>query len=211
MRKSTINVQSNMDALLDSIRASNNVPRLLLHSCCAPCSTYVIEYLSNYFSITVYYYNPNIYPEDEYRFRARQQEDFIKRFPVANQIDFIEGEYNPKLFLEAASGLEEEPEGGKRCERCFMLRLGESAKMASKLNFDYFATTLTISPLKNANLINEIGIKLGEEFGVEYLPSEFRKRNGFLRSTQLSKEYDMYRQDFCGCEFSMKQRESERK
>lgn len=178
------------------------LPSLLLHSCCAPCSTYVIETLSKDYSVCVYYFNPNIYPEEEYRFRVEEQKDFISKFPTANPVSFIEGEYNPSVFYDTVRGLEDEPERGARCTKCFELRLGETASKAKDLGYDLFATTLTISPQKDIRLINTIGKAIGQKIGVEYLESEFRKKNGYLRSIQITKEYGMYRQNYCGCEFS---------
>lgn len=182
------------------------VPSVLLHSCCGPCSSYVLEYLSQFFSVTVFYYNPNIYPEEEYRMRVREQERFIKEFPVEKPVSFIEGDYERDRFLDMAKGLEEEPERGKRCIKCYELRLQETAVRAKKGGFDYFTTTLSISPQKDAQILNAIGKRVSEKFGIAYLFSDFKKKNGFLRSTELSKIYGMYRQDYCGCEYSMRER-----
>jgi hypothetical protein len=181
-------------------------PALLLHSCCAPCSSYVLEYLSRYFRITVFYYNPNIYPDSEYLMRVREQQEFIRRFPAKYPIDFIEGAYDTARFYEMAHGMEELPEGGERCFRCYELRLRETAALAAERGYDYFTTTLSISPLKNADKLNEIGGMLAEEYGVSYLYSDFKKKNGYKRSTELSREYGMYRQDYCGCVYSWRQR-----
>lgn len=186
--------------------AGGAVPTLLLHSCCAPCSSYVLEYLSQYFCITVFYYNPNIYPEQEYRMRVREQQGFIRRFPAKYPISFVEGTYDTERFYEMAKGLEQLPEGGERCFRCYELRLQEAGEMAHEGGFDYFTTTLSISPLKNAQKLNEIGTRIGEELGVAYLQSDFKKKNGYKRSTELSKEYGMYRQDYCGCVYSYRER-----
>jgi hypothetical protein len=184
-------------------------PALLLHSCCAPCSSYVLEYLSQYFRITVFYYNPNIYPDSEYLMRVREQQEFIRRFPAKYPIDFIEGAYDTARFYEMAHGMEELPEGGERCFRCYELRLRETAALAAERGYDYFTTTLSISPLKNADKLNEIGGMLAEEYGVSYLYSDFKKKNGYKRSTELSREYGMYRQDYCGCVYSWRQRHEE--
>jgi hypothetical protein len=184
-------------------------PALLLHSCCAPCSSYVLEYLSQYFRITVFYYNPNIYPDSEYLMRVREQQEFIRRFPAKYPIDFIEGAYDTARFYEMAHGMEELPEGGERCFRCYELRLRETAALAAERGYDYFTTTLSISPLKNADKLNEIGGMLAEEYGVPYLYSDFKKKNGYKRSTELSREYGMYRQDYCGCVYSWRQRHEE--
>ena len=181
-------------------------PNLLLHSCCAPCSSYVLEYLSQYFKITVFYYNPNIYPAEEYRMRVKEQQEFIRRFPAKYPISFEEGEYDTARFYAIAKGLEQVPEGGERCFRCYELRLREAGELARVQGFDYFTTTLSISPLKNAEKLNEIGTRIGEEVGVRYLQSDFKKKNGYKRSTELSKEYGMYRQDYCGCVYSFQER-----
>ena len=184
------------------------MPTLLLHSCCAPCSSYCIEYLSQFFAITVFYYNPNIYPDEEYFHRVKEQQRFISEFPTKHPVSFIEGDFEKDRFYnEVARGLEQEPERGARCTKCFELRLGETAKRAAAEGFEYFATTLTISPQKNVELLNEIGEAMGRQYGVNYLATEFRKKNGYLRSTQISKEYDMYRQDYCGCVYSKQERE----
>ena len=200
------NYQLLLDKKLDELQRQGRVPKLLLHSCCAPCSSYVLEYLSNYFSITVFYYNPNIYPEEEYRKRVLEQQHFIERLPARHPISFIEGEYDEKRFYDTVRGHERDKEGGERCFRCYELRLREAAELAKERNFDYFTTTLSISPLKNAEKLNEIGTRIAEELGVTYLQSDFKKKNGYKRSTELSKEYGMYRQDYCGCIYSYRER-----
>lgn len=205
------NYQKELDKTLEGLRESGIVPRLFLHSCCAPCSSYVLEYLSEYFSITVFYYNPNIYPDEEYWKRVQEQKEFIARFPASHPIEFMEGRFEKEKFYQMARGLEEVPEGGERCFKCYELRLREAAEYARQLHMDYFTTTLSISPMKNAEKLNEIGKKLEKEYGVTYLVSDFKKRNGYKRSVELSKEYGMYRQDYCGCVFSMRERESQRK
>lgn len=177
-------------------------PSLLLHVCCAPCSSYVLEYLSEYFDITLYFYNPNISPEKEYTFRSDEVVRLISRMPCARDVKFVQAEYEYDRFLQMAEGLENENEGGARCFRCYRLRLEKSARYASDNGFDYFTTTLSISPYKNAEKLNSIGDELGQEYGVRYLFSDFKKKNGYKRSIELSKEYDLYRQDYCGCEFS---------
>lgn len=205
-----INYQKQLDQFLLHLQEKREVPRLLLHSCCAPCSSYVMEYLSDYFSITVFYYNPNITQESEYRHRVREEMRLIREMPVKYPISFLEGRYEPEKFLEASRGMEREPERGARCTECFRLRLEESAREAERGNFDYFTTTLTLSPLKNAPLLNQIGQEMGEKYGVPFLHSDFKKRNGYLRSLQLSKEYHLYRQDYCGCIFSKRERERQK-
>lgn len=203
------NYQKELDSILEGLARDGRVPRLLLHSCCAPCSSYVLEYLSMYFYITVLYYNPNIFPPSEYALRVREQESLISRMDFVYPVAFLEGSYRPETFYEAVKGLEGEPEGGKRCEKCYELRLLEAAKEAKAGDYDYFTTTLTISPLKSADKLNEIGRRLGTEYGVAYLPSDFKKRDGYKRSTQLSKEYGLYRQDYCGCVYSVRERSGE--
>lgn len=200
------NFQLQTDAVIAEHQRSGNVPTLLLHSCCAPCSSYVLEYLSSAFRITVLYYNPNIYPDEEYSKRVAEQQQFIARFPSRYPIGFIEGDFDKQRFYEMAAGLEDVPEGGERCARCYELRLREAAVYAKRLATDYFCTTLSISPLKNAEKLNEIGMALAEEYGVAYLVSDFKKKNGYKRSVELSREYGMYRQDYCGCVFSMRER-----
>lgn len=201
------NYQKELDQLILNIDANNKVPSLLLHSCCAPCSSSILEYLSQYFAITIYYYNPNIYPEEEYQFRAEEQRKFIQRTNPKYPIEFIEGAYEPQLFYDTVAGMEQMPEGGSRCHKCYKLRMRQAATVGRELGFDYFTTTLSISPHKNAVWINEIGEMLEEEFGIKHLPSDFKKKNGFKRSVELTNEYGMYRQDYCGCAYSLRDRE----
>lgn len=205
--KNNRNFQKEMDRLIEKNQAEGVVPTLFLHSCCAPCSSYVLEYLSQYFKITVYYYNPNIYPPEEYDERTKEVERLIRELPARYPISFLAGEYRPEQFYEAVRGYEKEPEGGERCSICFSLRLEEAARLAKEGNFDYFTTTLTISPMKDAARLNQIGEEMGEKYGVSYLDSDFKKKNGYKRSTELSREYHLYRQDYCGCVFSMQERE----
>lgn len=192
--------QKNMDALIQSL--GERRPRLLLHSCCGPCSSYVLEYLSDYFDITLFFYNPNIQPAEEYEKRLSAQKQLLERAKYKNPVAFLAGEYEPQRFFEAVKGLENCREGGARCEKCFELRLSKAAEIAKKGGFDYFATTLTVSPHKNAVLINEIGGRYQN-----YLPSDFKKREGYKRSIILSKEYELYRQGYCGCIFSKGERD----
>ena len=201
------NYQKELEKILVKLSLEKKTPSLLLHSCCAPCSSYVIEYLSQYFKITVFYYNPNIYPDEEYHLRAEEQKKFIADFPAENPVKFLEGEFAKDLFYQTVKGLEDVPEGGERCFLCYELRLRRSAETAKKLGLDYFTTTLSISPLKNAAKLNEIGFKLEEAYGVKYLPADFKKNNGYKRSVELSALYQMYRQDYCGCIFSKRERE----
>ena len=205
------NYQKILDETIAGLEERGEVPKLLLHSCCAPCSSYVLEYLSNYFYITVLYYNPNIYPEDEYYHRAVEQKRFIKEFPTIYPVTFVEGNFEPERFYETVKGYENIREGGERCFRCYELRLREAAEYAKKLNCDYFTTTLSISPMKNAAKLNEIGGRLAKEYGIPYLYSDFKKRDGYKRSTIISAEYGMYRQDYCGCVFSKREREEQKR
>ncbi len=196
------NYQKEMDLIIEQNQKDGIIPSLLLHSCCAPCSSYVLEYLSEYFSITVLYYNPNISPKEEYLHRLQEEKRLISEMIFKNAVSVLECDYNADEFFNVAKDYEQEPEGGKRCEKCFDLRLDFTAKTAKEKNFDYFATTLTISPLKNAPLINEIGEKLAEKYNVKYLCSDFKKKEGYKRSIILSREYNLYRQNYCGCIFS---------
>ena len=202
------NYQKELDRILDTISggpASGGAPpRLLLHACCAPCSSYVLEYLSAYFEITVFFYNPNIYPPREYEKRVAEERRLIGEMPFRNPVRFQEGTYDPECFFEAVKGLENEPEGGARCRRCFELRLSETARQAQAGGYDYFTTSLTISPLKNADVLNEIGEAKGREYGVSFLNSDFKKKDGYKRSIRLSEQYGLYRQNYCGCVFSVR-------
>ncbi len=237
------NYQKELDKIIEGLGAAEeSAPTLFLHSCCAPCSSYVLEYLRKYFRITVFYFNPNITEDAEYRKRAAEQKRLIAAynqqmtntvnsvressqvFDAAAQlqsgkrcaesggylIEVREGDYEPARFYETAKGLEQCPEGGERCFACYALRLRETAKQALAGHFDYFTTTLSISPLKNAAKLNEIGERLAEEYGVAWLPSDFKKRDGYKRSIELSGEYGLYRQDYCGCVYSRAERERQK-
>lgn len=195
------NFQKELEKKLQELQ-QQDVKHLLLHSCCAPCSSYVIEYLSRYFQITVFYYNPNISAEEEYRKRVLEQQRFIKEFPAKYPVDFVKGDYEPRVFFDTVKGYEQCKEGGERCFLCYELRLKKTAQLAAEKGYDYFTTTLTISPLKNSVKLNEIGLRLGEEYGVPYLLSDFKKKEGYKRSIELSKEYGLYRQNYCGCVYS---------
>ena len=197
-----INYQKELDGILTKLGQEQRVPTLLIHSCCAPCSSYVLEYLSEYFEITVFYYNPNIYPESEYTKRIVEQQKLIQDMNFKHPVSFMAGKYEKEKFYAMAAGMEHLKEGGARCMKCYELRLSEAAKQAAAGGFDYFTTTLSISPMKNAQKLNEIGVRVGKEHGVEYLVSDFKKKNGYKRSVELSKEYGLYRQDYCGCIFS---------
>lgn len=204
-----MNYQKQLEETIVRHEKAGEVPSLLLHSCCAPCSSYCLEYLSNYFRITVFYYNPNIYPEEEYHKRVEEQRRFIERLPAKHPISFVEGNFDKEQFYETVKGYEDCPEGGERCFKCYELRLEETAKLAKEMGMDYFTTTLSISPLKNADKLNEIGEKLGVIYDVAHLGSDFKKKNGYKRSVELSNEYGMYRQYYCGCVYSKAQRDRE--
>lgn len=199
-----INYQKELDKIIGSL--NGEVPTLLLHSCCAPCSSYVLEYLSTYFNITLFYYNPNISPAKEYQKRVLEVRRLISVLPATHAIQFQEGQYDTDRFFALSKGHEQEPEGGERCFACYALRLSQAAQAANAGGFDYFTTTLSISPYKNAQKLNEIGAALEKEYGVRYLYSDFKKNNGYKRSIALSAEYHLYRQDYCGCVFSKEER-----
>lgn len=199
-----VNYQKILDKTLEDIEKSGAEKSLLLHSCCAPCSSYVLEYLSNFFNITVLYYNPNIYPYEEYIYRKEEQKRLISEMNFKKSVSFMDCDYDNTLFNEVVKGFEAEPEGGKRCEKCFHLRLYKTAEIAKNNGFDYFTTTLTISPLKNAEILNKKGLEAEAEYGVSYLVSDFKKKNGYKRSIELSHKFSLYRQNFCGCIYSKK-------
>lgn len=230
MNQNNINYQKEFEKVINNLSDGEESPKLLLHSCCAPCSSYCLIYLRDYFDITSYFYNPNITGVAEYEHRLvelkrlaeilnenrvceKRGEEKSDEFRSASDratnselstcdIKVIGAEFDSGNFYDAVKGLEDVPEGGARCAKCFSLRLEKTAKVASEMGFDYFSTTLTISPLKNAALLNQIGYAMGEKYGVKWLPSDFKKKGGYQESIRLSKEYDLYRQDFCGCEFS---------
>lgn len=204
------NYTKELERLIQKLQQEGKVPRLLLHACCAPCSSAVLEYLSQYFAITLLYYNPNIAPLEEYQKREAELRRLVSQMKFIHPVELLPCQYDGQAFVQAARGLEGEPEGGKRCEACFRLRLRYTAQEAARLRFDYYTTTLSISPMKNALLLNQLGEEIGREFGVAHLPSDFKKKDGYKRSVQLSKEYDLYRQDYCGCAFSKAQRQREK-
>ncbi len=208
MPENKINYQKQLDNLLLQLEKEKKTPSLLLHSCCAPCSSYVLEYLSRHFAITVLYYNPNIEPFEEYSLRKNEQIRLIQEGNWENPVTFLDCDWDAEKFRLMAKGLEDVPEGGVRCHGCFALRLSKTAKVAKEMGFDYFTTTLSISPLKNAEKLNEIGKKLALEWGVAHLPADFKKKEGYKRSIELSKEHNLYRQDYCGCIFSKREKES---
>ncbi len=205
-----INYQKELEKIINENIKNNIKPKLLLHSCCAPCSSYVLDYLSEFFEITVYFYNPNIYPEEEFEYRKKEQEKFIKEYNFKSKINFVDCSYDEKDFYEAIKGFENCAEGRERCFICYKLRLEKTIKYACEQEkFDYFTTTLSISPHKNAKVLNEIGYELSSKYGVKNLPSDFKKKNGFKISVEISNKFNMYRQDYCGCVFSKNKNKSE--
>ena len=196
------NYQLELDKTLKKITDENIRPKLLLHACCAPCSSYVLEYLTNYFDITVFFYNPNISPESEYLHRVNEIKRLISE--MCPSVKFIEGRYEPKKFYEMAKGLENAPERGERCLKCYRMRIEESAVIAKQGNFGYFTTTLSISPQKDSHVLNSIGKEISEIYDIPYLYSDFKKKGGYKRSIELSAEFHLYRQNFCGCIYSKK-------
>ncbi len=204
------NYAKELEYLIDKNQEQGRVPTLLLHACCAPCSSAVLEYLSRFFAITLLYYNPNIAPYEEYEKREAELRRLVREMDVVHPVQLLPCSYDGQAYCQAVEGLEGEPEGGKRCTACFRLRLEYTARQAAKLHFDYFTTTLSISPLKNARLLNQLGEEMGEKYGVAHLPSDFKKKDGYKRSVELSKVYGLYRQDYCGCVFSKAQRQREK-
>ena len=202
------NYQKELDEIIDK-ECSVNKPSLLLHACCAPCSSYVLEYLSDYFEITLFYYNPNIVKLEEFDKRVKELYKLLGLNGLEDRVKVIVPEYNNNEFYETIKGYENEPERGRRCYKCYELRLRKTAEFAGNNGFDYFCTTLSISPHKNAEWLNEIGERLGKEYNCSYLVSDFKKKGGYLRSIELSKEYDLYRQNYCGCVFSRVDEESD--
>ena len=186
----------------EQILSLNGTPSLLLHSCCGPCSSYVLEVLTQHFNVTLLYYNPNIYPESEYYKRYDEQKKIIEKMPFIHPVKIMECSYDENEFLSAAKGYENEREGGSRCEKCFILRMKKTAQLAAENGFDFFTTTLSVSPHKNAPLLNKIGEELSREYSVKFLYADFKKKEGYKRSIELSKKYELYRQDYCGCRFS---------
>lgn len=193
-----VNRQKELDAIISQLKKSGERPRLLLHACCAPCSSYVVQYLKAFFDVTVFFYNPNIQPSAEYQFRLEEE----KRLMGEWEIPVLSEEEEPMFFFETVRGHEDDREGGERCNLCFRLRLSRTAERAKEGRFDYFCTTLSVSPLKNAAALNEIGLELAQTYGVKWLPSDFKKKGGYLRSVELSAEYGLYRQNYCGCVYS---------
>ncbi len=197
-----VNYQKELDRILAGLAVAADPPRLLLHSCCGPCSSYVLEYLTQYFSTTVLFYNPNIQPEAEYQKRLEWQKRLLAALPTRYPVTLLACDWEGETFSSAVQGQTQEPEGGARCTTCFTLRLTRTAELAKQQGFDYFCTTLTVSPHKDAQRINRLGYEIGARFGVAWLPSDFKKREGYKRSIQLSAEYGLYRQNYCGCLYS---------
>lgn len=204
-----MNYQLKLEEILKENK--DKTPTLLLHSCCAPCSSYVLECLTNHFDITILFYNPNISSKEEYQKRLNELKRLVSSISHQNKIEIVEGRYEPKEFFDIAKGLEDAPEGGERCFKCYHLREEEAAKYAKENNYDFFTTTLSISPHKNAIKLNEIGEELSNKYQINYLYADFKKKGGYQRSIVLSKEYDLYRQDFCGCIYSKIERDKQRK
>ena len=194
---------------LEEISKLDSPKKILLHSCCAPCSSYVITFLSNYFDITILYYNPNIAPVEEYNKRKQEQIRLIKTLNTKNKLDFLDCDYDNDIYNQTIKGYEQAPEGGSRCHLCFKLRLEKTAKLAKLHNYDYFGSTLTVSPHKNAKVINEIGEKISNQYNIKWLYSDFKKNEGFKQSIELSKKYELYRQDYCGCIYSKRVKEKQ--
>lgn len=202
-----MNYNKLMEETLNKIKTEGKTPSVLLHSCCAPCSSHVIDLLTEYFDITILYYNPNIEPYEEYSKRKDEEIRFISEYPSKNKLTILDCDHENDIFHECVKGLENEKEGGARCIKCYHLRLDKTAKLASELSFDYFATTLTVSPLKNSEKLNQIGEYLSKIYNVKYLYSDFKKKEGYKHSIELAKEYNLYRQDYCGCIYSKQERE----
>lgn len=199
------NYQIEMEKVIKQAERDNEAPSLFLHSCCAPCTSYVLEYLSKFFRITVFYYNPNIFPPEEYEERLGEIERLVREMPAEYPVEFVAGDYRPEEFFQAVKGHEEDKEGGERCGLCFRMRLFEAARLAKEGGYDWFTTSLTISPLKNAERLNRIGEEAAKEYGVKFLNSDFKKKNGYRRSVELSQEYHLYRQNYCGCVYSQRE------
>lgn len=200
------NYQKELEKIIEKNQNLDIVPSLLLHSCCAPCSSYVLEYLSQFFSITIFYYNPNIYPQEEFYFRQKEQQDLISRMNFKHPVSFLTESFDSAEFYSSVKGLEHLGEKSERCHACYKLRLEKTAAVAKSKNFDYFTTTLSISPMKDSHKLCEIGEVIADEYGVKYLVSDFKKKNGYKRSVEISRELEMYRQDYCGCVFSLKEK-----
>lgn len=204
-----MNYQKKMEDIIEENKKNNLVPTILLHSCCAPCSSHVIDVLSKHFNITILYYNPNIEPYEEYLKRKEEEIRFIKEYNNTNRLDIIDCDYDNEKYHELVKGLEDCKEGGNRCFKCYRMRLEYTAIKAKELNYDYFGTTLTVSPYKNSQKLNEIGEELEKKYNIKYLYSDFKKNNGYKHSIEMSKEYNLYRQNYCGCIYSQRKNEKE--
>ncbi len=202
-----VNYQKKLDEVIESVKGLQTKPTLLLHACCAPCSSYVLEYLTQYFHIVLFYYNPNISPKEEFEKRTRELERLLSEMPMQDSPEIIVGEYDQREFFDIAKGFEDLPEGSERCFRCYRLRLEKTAQLAKQIGADWFTTTLSISPYKNAQKLNEIAFELGEVYDIKALPVDFKKKGGYKRSIELSAQYSLYRQDYCGCVYSKAQRD----
>lgn len=195
-----VNYQLELDKIIEKISEDGNKAKLLIHSCCGPCSSYVLDYLDKYFDISIFYYNPNIFPQEEFNYRSKEQEELINKMGLS--VKFIGQEHMSQEFYDTIKGHEDAPEKGSRCGLCYRLRLEKTAQYALENSYDYFTTTLSISPHKDSQLLNQIGRDLEKEYGVKYLYSDFKKKDGYRKSVEFSKKFDMYRQEYCGCEFS---------
>ncbi len=204
-----MNYHKKMEDIIEENKKNNIVPTILLHSCCAPCSSHVIDVLSKHFNITILYYNPNIEPYEEYLKRKEEEIRFIKEYNNTNRLDIIDCDYDNEKYHELVKGLEDCKEGGNRCFKCYRMRLEYTAIKAKELNYDYFGTTLTVSPYKNSQKLNEIGEELENKYNIKYLYSDFKKNNGYKHSIEMSKEYNLYRQNYCGCIYSQRKNEKE--
>lgn len=204
-----MNYHKKMEDIIEENQKNNLVPTILLHSCCAPCSSHVIDVLSKHFNITILYYNSNIEPYEEYLKRKEEEIRFIKEYNNTNRLDIIDCDYDNEKYHELVKGLEDCKEGGNRCFKCYRMRLEYTAIKAKELNYDYFGTTLTVSPYKNSQKLNEIGEELEKKYNIKYLYSDFKKNNGYKHSIEMSKEYNLYRQNYCGCIYSQRKNEKE--